>query len=630
MTAVSTPTPATLPECNVVMKGGITSGVIYPRALATFAEHYRIRDLGGASAGAIGAALGAAAEFARTTGGYARLRALPDDLGDGRLAALFQPQPSTKPLLRLLLTATGHDRPGVQRTGAARLVAVLGALLTGLPVPSLLGGLPGVIVLVLGIVLGSVATVLLGALLAVVGWVIAIAVALNGLISRAVPENMFGICTGLSQTGAPGFTDWLSASIDDIAGLAPEQRPLRIGQLWTGSPIPQDVPADDRVIDLRMISTCLSQSRPYEMPWGVRTFFYDPAEWAKLFPAPVMDALNNAPRPRALDMDQDEWEWEANQAAAHTPPLLRLPDAPYLPVIVITRLSLSFPVLISAIPLWTIDRRAETSKVTQAAYRQAVAAGSPAPSGGLEFTKLWFTDGGLCSNFPVQLFDAVLPTRPTFAINLGSFSANESPSADQRENVDWATTNSSGLLPPLTAVPATGWPAVAGFTRAAFATAREWNDSTQLTLPGFRERIVRVKQTKQEGGLNLFMDTPTIENLAERGATAASVLVDQFTQPHFAHDSTGWDNHRWVRYRALLACLPSWLDGIRRGRAAMADLDPASPPSYALSVRGRHLATQLDASLGQAAGDLAAAPDATADLTSAPRPQGVIRRVPAI
>ena len=89
---------ATLPEssrwkrkpvdhCDVVMKGGITSGVIYPRALVELARHYRFRGMGGSSAGAIGAALGAAAEFGRSRGGFARLYELPDQLDLGSLAA---------------------------------------------------------------------------------------------------------------------------------------------------------------------------------------------------------------------------------------------------------------------------------------------------------------------------------------------------------------------------------------------------------------------------------------------------------------------------------------------------------------------------------------------------------------
>src|SRR5205807_10418438 len=30
----------------------------------------------------------------------------------------------------------------------------------------------------------------------------------------------------------------------------------------------------------------------------------------------------------------------------------------------------------------------------------------------------WFSDGGICSNFPIQFFDAWLPKTPTFGINL--------------------------------------------------------------------------------------------------------------------------------------------------------------------------------------------------------------------
>ena len=48
--------PLTPPDrhCDVVMKGGITSGVIYPKALRVLGTHYRLRGIGGASAGAIG------------------------------------------------------------------------------------------------------------------------------------------------------------------------------------------------------------------------------------------------------------------------------------------------------------------------------------------------------------------------------------------------------------------------------------------------------------------------------------------------------------------------------------------------------------------------------------------------
>ena len=54
--------------CDVVMKGGITSGVVYPKAMVTLAKCFRLKYIGGTSAGAIAAAAAAAAEFATRTG----------------------------------------------------------------------------------------------------------------------------------------------------------------------------------------------------------------------------------------------------------------------------------------------------------------------------------------------------------------------------------------------------------------------------------------------------------------------------------------------------------------------------------------------------------------------------------
>ena len=83
--------------CDVVMKGGITSGVVYPHALCELARTYRFVNVGGTSAGAIAAAAAAAAEHGRESGGFARLAALPEWVGAGdNLFRLFQPQPGTR------------------------------------------------------------------------------------------------------------------------------------------------------------------------------------------------------------------------------------------------------------------------------------------------------------------------------------------------------------------------------------------------------------------------------------------------------------------------------------------------------------------------------------------------------
>jgi len=68
--------------CDLVMKGGITSGVVYPPAIVKLAGQYRFKNIGGTSAGAIAAALTAAAEYRRrNTGsmeGFNLLGALPE------------------------------------------------------------------------------------------------------------------------------------------------------------------------------------------------------------------------------------------------------------------------------------------------------------------------------------------------------------------------------------------------------------------------------------------------------------------------------------------------------------------------------------------------------------------------
>ena len=92
--------------CDVVMKGGITSGVVYPLALTTLAEEYRFACIGGTSAGAVAAVAAAAAEYGRHIkgAGFERLERVPDEMGRN-LLSLFQPTPALKPLFDIFLSA---------------------------------------------------------------------------------------------------------------------------------------------------------------------------------------------------------------------------------------------------------------------------------------------------------------------------------------------------------------------------------------------------------------------------------------------------------------------------------------------------------------------------------------------
>ena len=131
-------------SCDLIMKGGITSGVVYPQAACRLATRYRLKQVGGASAGAIAAALTAAAEYHRQhsqgsdadhrvnaeRAGFVRLAAIPTDLG-ANLGALFQPVRATRPAHSILMAAVA---PG--RSKAFRAAAAVGRLVVAAPIAS--------------------------------------------------------------------------------------------------------------------------------------------------------------------------------------------------------------------------------------------------------------------------------------------------------------------------------------------------------------------------------------------------------------------------------------------------------------------------------------------------------------
>src|SRR5215213_7044220 len=112
------------PFCDVVMKGGITSGVVYPLAVVELARKYRLKSIGGTSAGALAAAITAAAEYGRSTGGYDRIAGIPGEIA-GSLLSKFQPEPSLAPIFSIFLATLGNARGSV-KTARAIKAAVLG------------------------------------------------------------------------------------------------------------------------------------------------------------------------------------------------------------------------------------------------------------------------------------------------------------------------------------------------------------------------------------------------------------------------------------------------------------------------------------------------------------------------
>jgi predicted acylesterase/phospholipase RssA len=75
--------PAMKLQCDLVMRGGIASGFVYPRAIAKLADTYDFRSIGGTSVGAIAAAGTAAAALGVKAGHdhfRTRLKQLPEEL----------------------------------------------------------------------------------------------------------------------------------------------------------------------------------------------------------------------------------------------------------------------------------------------------------------------------------------------------------------------------------------------------------------------------------------------------------------------------------------------------------------------------------------------------------------------
>ena len=487
-------------ECDLVMKGGITSGVIYPLAICRLATTFRLRQIGGTSAGAIAAAFAAAAEHGRDKEGFVKLAALPAWLAGpatppkrgSNLRSLFQPARVTRKPFGIAMALV--DR-GSKPVKVARLV---GRGLAAHPIAALGGALPGLQLAALAFRLGGAAAapgVIAGLILAALGGTAATAIAAVLHTGSALPRNGFGLCPG-----SPGLTDWLASQLDDLAGLE-GARPLTFGDLKA------------KGIGLRMLTTCLTHGLPYALPFEDRRFLYSTKELRGLFPAYVVDHLDHYAR--------------APSRPAHTPDgdsLVHLPRTDDLPVVVAVRMSLSFPVLLSAIPLWAVD------------------------FGGTETADVvWFSDGGISSNFPVHFFDALLPMRPTFALNLGP-SESVHPS-DEHQNVVVPAHAGSGILPRWTRI--TG---VVPFGRAILDTMQNWSDNNQVRLPGYRDRVVRVLHTKAEGGLNLDMSPRTITKLTARGEAAVAAFL------HF-----DMKQHRWTRYRSTMSLLEATTAGYLAG-----------------------------------------------------------------
>jgi Patatin-like phospholipase len=362
-----------------------------------------------------------------------------------------------------------------------------------------------------------------------------VAVALYRDITRGLVPNGFGLCDGGPGTqGAaspPALSPWLHELIQTTAGRSASDAPLTFQDLWDAPGFPPPwlqaaVRGPVRSINLQVFTTNLTHGRPYHLPLDDASsrLFFKARELEKYFPAAVVSHMVAHSQPyRALSAsDPDASTLDAEQRE------LREMPGGELPIVVAARLSLSFPVLISALPLWAIDHETRALK------------------------RCWFSDGGICSNFPIHLFDGFVPMWPTFGISLGKRSPDRAadiiwlPQQHEEGRDDaWDRFDDKP-----DAIGRLG-----GFVASIVSAAQNWNDATGTRMPGVRDRVVQIKLKPDQGGLNLAMPAPLIKELSGYGHEAGAALARKFLAGDDGSAARGWREHRWVRFNVLLVAL---------------------------------------------------------------------------
>jgi len=566
--------------CDLVLTGGVTSAIAYPGLIFGLAQSYRFHGLGGSSSGAGTAALAAAAEYRRRRGSAEGFRTMLRGSMAMRDDALPPPAGAT--------TSAGSTRaaPASSRTTKlswlfqpdAELQRLFDAVAPGIAAQSAPLFLRGVMrayghSLLLN---AAAAWVMACGVLSVCGALgagsatLALALALIGALARTIVFEFvadlrrfescdFGLCTGqqsLPDAPHPPLTDWLHGLIQQVAGRGADDAPLTFADLQDVRGGPGDMLGRARTarsssIDLRIYTANVTQGRPVVFPQAERgvaplaadapdndTLYFKPAELRQLFPMAVVDHMVQQSVPAA------------RQAGGAAESQLWLLPRRQLPVIVAARMSVAFPVLFRAVPLWT--RRSANDTLAPDVFERCL-----------------FADGSLCSNFPIHLFDSLLPSWPTFGLSLV-----ERPVTPDHSHPN-AVPGDMVFLPE--AVVSVGqdlprsraWgprPARTGlmsYLGAMLSTVMHWHDTSLARLPGFSERVVQVGLHKGIGGLNIFMNRDQIDDLAKLGDAAARALLKRYAVPDQPGGvARGWREHRWLRLSLLCDSLRAGLSGL--------------------------------------------------------------------
>jgi predicted acylesterase/phospholipase RssA len=562
--------------CDLVLNGGVASGVVYPWALLELARHYRFKCIGGNSVGAMAAAVAAAAEFGRCIGvadAFEPLRKFPlklaeEERGRPKMLRLFQPHPSLRRLFEVFLSAVREDPPddaednpppgkppaATERGWATgwTIVKALNAygvwfaalVLLGLGAwalwPTLDVWCGGTWLLFLGLVVLVLAGSVFGGLM--------FGVYLLYRDLRVLARNHFGMCTGLGQEGGgEGLVEWLHKGIQLAAGRKEQDLPLTFADLWAAprggrpgpSPLAGGLQPREAGINLQMFASNVTLGRPVRLPLDDPNtrLFYLPSEWEAFFPKAVLAELHRASSPYLPASPSDPPcdpppdSLLPNEAIDLLRQVRELPSGG-MPIVVAARLSLSFPFLFSCVPVYAIDHEV--------------------PLEHRRLRRCLLSDGGLCTNFPVHLFDSAHPRWPTFAFLLDSrlTKHGQAPVWLPEGHLEGRSDNWQRSVPGAEEDPTKERKLVdqlLGLAGGLLLTMKDWNDRVTGRLPQVRNRIVRLALRKGEGQLNLGMSRGTILRMAHLyGTMSGRELVKRY-----APDGDGirpaWREHLYVR-----------------------------------------------------------------------------------
>jgi predicted acylesterase/phospholipase RssA len=637
--------------CDLVLDGGVINGLVYPGLLVSLARHFRFRSIGGTSVGAIAACLAAACEYNRRFGsdnGFNQgLAKMPNELAewvdDGkeitRIQSLFQPDKSVSRAFDWFLDIVGSRvNPANERIEKERKTSTKAA---GADLPEQIYqpksfALDACVKAIQHFgpsTWGWIAWLLIsGALSALVhycifkdhfvydrglqllfaigvyflgGFVIHPSVIFWRQLNALIRLPGMGMCTGLRSDGSPSqaLSEWLYEGVQKSAGL-PLNKPLTFGQLWSAPCGPHDAEGceEPKSIDLRMMTTCLSHGRIYELPITTddSPLFFRLSEWKPYFPEEVICHLRRVSKTvdvhqqRVLNQrfDNAKREWNANTSLLPAdrqaliaqldqsilvlcknfktledpsnqtgdPDIRELPREE-LPIVVAARLSMSVPILFQNLPLlgFNFDCAPEETKLV----------------------RLWFSDGGIGSNFPIHLFDRPIPRWPTFGLKIMDEPPRRNSNGSARrsfipyfhrdgiqDNLLYPRdTGALTMVPTASAPPIpASWSTLVQLLFSIYTSAKDGHDQSFLRMPDVRNRVLRVYMNNRAGNMiNLKIAPEQIVSLAvdvgvRGGENAALAYLGQIKDARFDWVNS-WQDHRWVRMNMLLTGLRTYLKG---------------------------------------------------------------------